>query len=309
METSTGIKYNGLELAKILGEPRDPRVPYTMLQSTICQTASAEPEDYVYSFDVELDTDKLYTITSNGELTQELVTPGSPVLLTFIDLASPEYYVKITDLAKKKEDVLARKTKTINRALNAYENRLIVSAIDGAVQTANQFTLSSGKTTFTYENLVDMIDSVQDYGSKFVLIAGTAVAKDIVLWDWNDNKYQSLKAALADLNVEIIRVNQTVTIDGASTAVIASTKAYLVATDTEVGNPVLFVRKKLDSISMLGGVISEAGDMPERLIISSSNPITVLSGSKRFLAVGVTGYEEIVVSVVNPYAFACFTRA
>ena len=309
MEKDTGIKYSGIELAKILGEPRDPRKPYTLLQMTVCETQTAEPEDYVYSFDVLQDTDKIYTITSTGELTQESVTPDSPALLTFIDIASPEYYVRITDLAKKKEDVLARKTTTINRAMNAYENRLIVSGIDGAVQTAKQFDLNSGATTFQYSNLVDMLDSVIDFGDRFVLIAGTQIAKDIVLWDWNDNKYQSLKAALADLNVEIIRINQTVTIDGASTPVIATNKAYLVATDTEVGKPILFVRKKLDSIAMLGGVMSEAGDQPERLIISSSNPVTVLSGSKRFLAVGVTGYEELIVSVINPYALACFTRA
>jgi len=302
-------KYNGLEIAKILGEPRDPRRPYTMLQSTVCETGTAEPEDYVYSFDVLMDTDLIYTITSTGELTQVNVTPDSPALLTFIDIASPEYYIKITDLAKKKEDVLARKTVTINRAMNAYENRLIVAGIDGAVQTANQYTLRSGETGFTYPDLIDMLDGVQDYGDKFVLIAGTSIAKDIVLWDFNENKYQSLKAALADLNIEIIRVNQTVTIDGSSTPVIAATKAYLVATDTEVGKPVLFIRKKLDSISMLGGVMSEAGDMPERLIITSNNPVTVLSGSKRYLAVGVTGYEEIVVSVINPYSIACFTRA
>jgi hypothetical protein len=309
MEKDTVMKYTGLELAKILGEPRDPRKPYTLLQTTVCETATAEPEDYVYSFDVLQDTDKIYTITSTGELTQESVTPDSPALLTFIDIASPEYYVRITDLAKKKEDVLARKTTTINRAMNAYENRLIVAGIDGAVQTAKQFGLNSGATTFQYSNLVDMLDSVIDFGDRFVLIAGTAIAKDIVLWDWTDNKYQSLKAALEDLNVEIIRINQTVTIDGSSTPVIASDKAYLVATDTEVGKPVLFVRKKLDSIAMLGGVLAESGDQPERLIITSHNPVTVLSGSKRFLAVGVTGYEELVVSVINPYALACFTRA
>ena len=127
MEQNTAInKYSPIEMAKILGEPRDPRVPYTLLQGAVCQTATAEPEDYVYSFDAVLDTDKIYTITSNGELTQENVTPLSPVLLTFIDIASPEYYIKLTDLANKKEDVLARKTLTINRAMNAYENRLIV---------------------------------------------------------------------------------------------------------------------------------------------------------------------------------------
>jgi hypothetical protein len=154
-----------------------------------------------------------------------------------------------------------------------------------------------------------MLDVVQDYGDKFVLIAGTTVAKDIVLWDWTENKYHSLKEALADLNVEIIRVNQTVTIDGSSTAVIAATKAYLVATDTEVGKPLLFVRKKLNSIAMLGGVIAESGEQPERLIISSNNPVSVLSGSKRYLAVGVTGYEELVIAVTNPYALAYFVRS
>ena len=78
---------------------------------------------------------------------------------------------------------------------------------------------------------------------------------------------------------------------------------------TEVGNPILFVRKKLDSISMLGGVMSEAGDMPERLVITSNNPVSVLSGSNRYLAVGVTGFEELAIAVTNPYALACFTRS
>jgi hypothetical protein len=302
-------KYTQLEMAKIFGEPKDPRKPYTMLQTAICETGTANPEDYVYSFEVEVDTDKVYVVTNTGEVTQENVTPETPATVTFIDVASPEYYVKLTDLAKKKEDVLARKTVTINRAMNAYENYLIVNAIDGAVQTANEFSLSSGKAGFTYENLVDMLDSVQDYGDKFVLIAGTQIAKDIVLWDWTENKYHSLKEALADLNVEIIRVNQTVSIDGSAVSVVASTKAYLVATDTEVAKPVLFVRKKLDSISMLGGVISEAGDMPERLILTSHNPTTVLAGSKRYFAVGTTGFEEVAIAVKNPYALAGFTRS
>ena len=302
-------KYSPLEIAKIIGECKDPRKPYTNLQMAVCETDTAAPEDYVYYFDVLLDTDVIYTITSTGELTQANVTPDSPEAITFIDISSPEYYVKITDLTKKKEDVLARKTITLNRAMNAYENRLIVSAIDGAVQTANKFQLSTGKTTFTYKNLIDMIDVVQDYGDKFVLIAGTAVAKDIVLWDWNDNKYTSLAAALQALNIETLRINQTVTIDGTSTAVVPTTKAYLVATNTEVGKPVLFVRKKLDSVSILGGLINEAGDAPERLVITSLNPITVFTGSKRYLGVGVTGFEEIAIAITNPYALSMFTRA
>jgi hypothetical protein len=304
-----GLKYTSLEMAKIFGEPKDPRKPYTLLQTAVCETGSADPSDYVYSFDVLLDTDKVYIVTSSGEVTQENVVPDSPATVTFIDVASPEYYVKLTDLASKKEDVFARKTLTINRAMNAYENYLIINAISGAVQTANQFTLQSGETTFTYDSLIDMLDALQDYGDKFVLIVGSTVAKDIVLWDYQENKYHSLKQALADLGVDIIRVNQTVTIDGASTAVMTATKAYLVATDTEVGKPILFIRKKLNSIAMLGGVISENGEAPERLIITSMNPTVVLSGSKRYFAVGVAGFEEVAIAVANPYALACFTRS
>jgi hypothetical protein len=298
-----------LEYAKIFGEPKDPRKPYTLLQNTICETGTSNPEDYTYVFDVLLETDKVYVVTSTGEITQENVTPDSPASVSFIDVSSPEYYVKFTDFLSKKEDVFARKTKTINRAMNAYENYLIINAVEGAVQTAKEFSLSSGKTGFTYENLIDMIDSVQDYGDKFVLIAGTSVAKDIVLWDWTENKYHSLKDALADLNVEIIRVNQTVTIDGSSTAVLASTKAYLVATDTEVGKPVLFIRKKIDTVKMLGGVLAENGDVPERIVITTPNPVTVFSGSKRYFAVGVVGFEELAIAVTNPYGLASFTRS
>jgi len=304
-----GTNYDALEVSRIIGEPRDPRKPYTMLQTKVCDLATAAPEDYTYVFDVLQDTDIVYIITATGELTQSQVTPDSPVLISFIDIVSPEYYVTITDLAKKKEDTLARKTVTINRAMNAYENYLIVNAIDGAVQTANFHTLSSGKTGFSYDVLIDMIDGLIDYGDRFVLITGATVAKDIVLWDWTENKYHSLKSALADLDVDIIRVNQTVTIDGASTPVINTLKAYLVATDTEVGNPILFVRKQLNSIQLLGGVIAEAGDMPERLVITSNNPVSVLSGSKRMLAVGVTGFEELAIAVTNPYALAKFTRS
>ena len=51
--------------------------------------------------DITIDEDTIYTITSNGVITASNVTPDTPVLMTFQDYASPEYYVKLTDLAKK----------------------------------------------------------------------------------------------------------------------------------------------------------------------------------------------------------------
>lgn len=300
-------KYSQLEIARILGEPRDPRRPYTKLIDSICETDTADPDEYVYYYDVLQDTDMVYTTIANG-VTQVAVTPDTPTLLSFIDIASPEYYIKITDLADAKERVLARKVKTINRALNAWENYKILTTVNAAVQAGNIHSLKSGVNHFNFENLVDMIDGLIEYGDDYVLVAGSQIDKDIKLWDWTDNKYQSLKQAFEDLNVKVVRVKQTVTIDGSATDVLDTNTCYLVANDTEVGKPVLFVRKRLNSIKLLGGVISDNGEEPERLIFASPNPITV-TGTARYLAVGVTGYENVVIAVTNPYAIAKFVRS
>ena len=154
----------------------------------------------------------------------------------------------------------------------------------------------------------NMIDQVIDYSANYELVMGTAIDKDIKLWDWTDNKYHSLSAALASLGIGLTRVNQTVTIDGSSTAALASTRCFLVGKDTEEpSKPILFVRKKLDDIQSLGGVIYENGEKPERLVFVSPNPVQVTTS--RYLAVGVTGYEQIAAAVTNPYAIARFDRS
>ena len=256
--------------------------------------------------------DKVYVITASGEITQENVSADTPGTLTFVDLASPEYYLKLTDLAKSKERTLARKVTTINRAMNEYENYKVISLIAAACLSANKFSLGSGETAFRYSHLIDMLDAVKDYGDSYVLVVSGTIDKDIILWDWTENKYHSLKDALGDLNIEIVRVaaSQKVTVDGAVTQVLGSTKAYLIARDSEMGKPVLWVRKRLNEIELLGGVIKEEdGERPERLIFASPNPVSVGTNNTRYLAVGVTGYEEFAGAVVNPYALAEFTRA
>jgi len=302
------MKYDHLEIARILGEPLDPRKPYPDLTTAVCEVDTADPDEYVYYFDVLSDTDTIYTTVASG-VTQTSVTPDTPAALTFIDIASPEYYVKITDLATAKERTLARKLKTINRALDAYETYKILDVVNTAcVAQGNVEALTSGTKHFTYENLVDMQDNIIDYGDNFVLVAGTLIDKDIKLWNWKDNKYQSLSDAFRDLGVKVIRVNETVTIDSVSTAALASTNAFLFALNGVSGRPVLFVRKRLNDIDLLGAALSEAGDKPQRLVYVSPNPIT-LTGVARYLAVGLTGYENIVTAVTNVNAIWKFQRS
>lgn len=299
--------FDSLELARIIGEPRDPRRPYPHLVEKVCDTDTADPNEYVYQFDVLLDTDKIVTNVGSG-LTTTAVTPDTPALLSFSDLATDEYYVKITDLASSKERVLARKKATINRALNAEENYQVVQILDAAaISAGNLNDMRSGETSFNFQHLVDMMDQIIDYSENYVLVAGTQIDKDIKLWDWKDNKYHSMVEAFNDLGIEVVRVNATVTRDGTPTSVLASTRAYLVGTLTEKpGKPILFVRKRLNEIEKLGGVISEAGEAPERLVFVSPNPVQV--SSTRYLAVGMTGYEQYAIATQNFYAISRFIR-
>jgi len=83
----------------------------------------------------------------------------------------------------------------------------------------------------------------------------------------NKNKFHSLRDAFLSLGINATRINQTVTIDGSSTASLTSTRCFLVGTDTEEpSKPVLFVRKKLDDITSLGGVLYDNGEKPESIL-------------------------------------------
>lgn len=306
------INYTPLEVARIIGEPLDPRKPYTDVVSAVCTVDTADPNEYVYYYDVLNETDIVYTITSTGAVTSTNVSPDTPALFTFIDIATPEYYVKITDLASAKEATLARKLATINRALNMYENKYVFDLASAATSTSTfQNTLTSGTMRFNYANLVTMIEQIVDYGDNYTLFVGTELDKDMLLWDWNDNKYASMIDAFKNLGIQKVRMGVgNVTIDAnAAARQLAANTGYLIANSTESGKPFLFVRKRLNDIDLLGAAIKQSGDKPERLVFASPNPIVASGGTTRYLAVGLTGYEEIVGACTNPYAVSRFIRS
>jgi hypothetical protein len=303
------LKYDALEMSRIIGEPKNPQKPYSDLVMAVCEVETAEPNEYVYYFDVLAENDAVYVITSTGAVTLTNVTPDTPAAMTFIDVATAEIYAKYNELASAKERTLARKLKFIERSLNAYENNKVISLIDAAVPVGNSIGKGSGASTFNYERLVTMIDSVQDYSDGYVLLAGTTIDKDIKLWDWTDNKYTSLSSALKDLNVQIIRQFGTFATDGGSqTAILSSTLAYLVGTSTEVGKPVLFVRKMLNDVEMIGRALYENGEKPQRLVLFGQSPVVVGNSTDRFLGVSMIGWEQIAGACKNAYALAKFNR-
>ena len=304
--------HNPLEMAKIIGEPRDPRKPYSNFVEKICLVDTAKASEYTYSYDALVDVNKVYLIASSGEITQENVTPDTPAIMSFVDVATPEYWCQLKDLMSAKENTLARKNRSINRGMNAYESKYLIDLMAaGCSSTGNEETLESGQTKFRYSNMINMIENVVDYGADLKFLTGTTVHKDIKLWDFDENKYSNLAEALKALQIEIIRVRQPLTLDGASVTALSASKAYLVAVETEMQQPLVMVRKEIGTITDLPGVTTVAPvgpTAPQRAVFVGSNLQTIPGTGKRYLGVSVTGYGQFAAVLRNMYAVAQFER-
>ena len=311
MENEKTMYYNPLEISRIIGEPKDPRKPYGYygVIPDICEIDSALPDDYLYQFDATQETDKIYVVTSTGACTQLNVTPNTPTLVSYVDNVTPEFWIKLKDLASAKEKVLARKKVDINRALDGYEVYSILQALNSAVQTANDYTIGSGNTSFAYDTLVQMMNGLDDYADNYVLVVSGTIQQDIRLWDWTYNKYTSLATALKDLNLKVVRVFGQVYVDDTLKNIIDPNTCYLIGTQSATGKPILFVRKQLNAMESVGGVVKEDGSAPERWVIVGTNPQWVNASTARYLAVSLIGWGEIAIVVTNPYAIARFVRS
>ena len=74
-------KYSQLEIAKIIGQPLDPRKPYPDVIGLVAETDTADPDEFTYYYDVLVETDVVHTITATGAVTQVNVGRDSPVEL------------------------------------------------------------------------------------------------------------------------------------------------------------------------------------------------------------------------------------
>lgn len=305
-----------LEMAKTFGQPVDPERSIPKVVEAVAEVDYAEPNEHDYYFDVLAETKEVVTMDSAGQIVQLHVSPDTESALSFSDLATKEYYVKLHELAANSENVIARKRKTIARAMNREEVYRVINVIDTCATSAgNTTTLTSSESAFTFGNLLTMVSQVKDYGTSLKLITGTTVDNDIDAMEYNENKYHSVMEQLKSLGIERMRVPFSVsraaqsasTASFASTAVVDATKAYLVAVDTEIGKPVLFVRRRINAINLLGGLITVDGEeAPERVVIVNPNP--VVAGAVKYLGIGVIGYEQIAVVCRNMYACASFER-
>jgi len=296
-------KGDWLTVSRIIGAPLDPRKPNPDIVSAICEIQEpADPTEYLFYFDVDEDVKEVYTLTNTGTITCQTITPGTPSAVPFANFMSKCYSVHIVDLMNAKFDIIGKKKVAVGRSLDAKEIKKVLDLALTGTPGANQLAPDSGDTFFTYAKLLEMRKLIGDYSDDFVLIVGADVDQEILLWDYNENKYHSLKEALADLRIEIIKVSGTLKLDGgAEEAIFAANKALLVGRSSVVGRPISFGRKLIASVSMLGGEVDEA---KQRIVIVQ--PALCRDGEAP--KVSTWGMEQFNAVVINSKALASYEK-
>jgi len=286
------------ELTVLANEPYDSELPMPDIVAEIAKTASiAKGADYDY-WAISASGKTVYTVT-NGSVTQAQVSPSSPSQLSFSHYDTPEDYIYIPDMLEAKYDAVALKAKDQQEALNRLENKLTLDAvIAAAVAASNTFVNDSADTKIDYPKLVEMVRSMAKYGTKLVLLSGSAVTTDLMLLDYDENKQREVSVEKSGISKWIKVENYQYTHSGTQT-VLATDKAVLVATSDSMDNrPVHVVRRKVN--------VPGAGEK-ERLIVVAGPGHFV--GSARKLAFAIVTYESLGIVVVNGECCAVYQDA
>jgi hypothetical protein len=290
-------------LAMLVGAPYDNELPIAPVIEAIFDIKRPDVGEDVEYFAPTSKTKKVVTLDSTGNVTQEAVSISSPSDLTFADMMSKDFYVKVTDLLKGKYNALQLISEEIQEALNREEIYKALQVVDaGAVSAGNTFDLESGATRFTWTRLVDMVRAIAKYGKNLVLITGGNVTTDIMEMDFLDDKNRKhgvsdlvqAHYAIEDLQVEI---------DGSDTTVMNADVAYVVALSDSKGNkPGIFARRKLNNIDASDTVVSG-----ERAVMTTGNMKPVGSNTK--FSKGIAGFQEVGTVLLNSACVAKFSRS
>ena len=305
MTTETREKF----IADTIGAAYDNEVPVPKIIESIAQVklAGNRPENnhIYYLTPVSIDK-KVFTLTSNCNVTQVEVTPNSRVELDLVPIVTNDYWVCLSDFTSGDYDALAVYADAISEALNRYEIKNVMALLDaGAVAESNTFTPDSGDTELDYLKVVDMVRSLAKYGTNFVLITGSNVTTSVLKMDFRANTFREY--GLSNLNIKHIPIEDlTVDTNGSGQEeIIDADTAYLVAVSDSMKNrPLLVSRRDLRILTDMGDTTLES---QYRIVIDTGNMKNV--GSVVKFARGKAGYEEFGAVLLNSKTVAKFTQS
>ncbi len=305
-----------LEVAKQVGEPINAQLPVPFEISAIAEIDTVEPGEKVWRYTAfDTNTDVVLAVDSDGEITVVKKSPVGDAEIGFSDLNSKLEYVLISDILTETDNtsVLARRKESITRSMDKREVSAIITAI--LDKSAGYLPgIDPEEVTMTGNDIYDVImalkHKVEDYGTDFVLLCGSAVKEAIDNYDKAQagtlNYNVTLPAKLKELGIEVIKVFGNVAYDdgttgsGSDARIMNTNKMILVAKNSRIalGKPITFIRRKINAeiAKLMGANV----DTAQRAIIV--NPTPVNSGSANLLAYGIHGFESMTFTITNPKA-------
>ena len=302
-----------MEIAKLIGEPINYKLPVPFELGAIADTFVAEAGEHVWRYSgMEGTADVVLAVNaSTGEITNVKRSPLDDVELTFTGLNSKMEYVLIDAvLATPDTNILGRRKASITRAMDKREVQLIIAAIlantAGYLPGVNcsEYTLDSADDL--YDGIIGMKHAVEDYGDNYVLLVGTTVKEAIDTYDKDQaatlNYNVTLTAKLRELGIEVVKVFGQVSSasNETETAIMTATSAILVAKNSRIseGMPVKFVRRKINAgiAQLMGAEVDSA----QRALVVNPTPVNVAGVNT--LAYGVYGYESVIFCITCPQA-------
>lgn len=306
-----------LETSGLIGEPVNIQLPVAVEINSVADFLPlAKPGELVYKFSaLDKTADTIIDINVNGTINVKKRSPVGYTLLDFKTLESQLEHVYIEDiLGSVDTDVFARRNVSITRGMDKRELKILIDGIlaNGAYfpeSGADSNVISPESGEDLYDWLMAMKHVIEDYGDKYVLLAGSRVKEALDLYkkerSSTDNYNVDLLGDLNKMGFEIQKIYGKVADDVDNETeddVMGSYKAILVARDSRIaeGKPIKFVRRQIspEIANLMGANVDNA----QRAIIV--NPVPVIDSGANKRAIGVYGMESFIFAITNPLAIS-----
>lgn len=312
-----------LEIAKLIGEPINIQLPVPMELSLIADTFTAEPGEHVWRYSsLDVTADVMLNVDTNGVITVINRTPLHDVELTFQGLNSKLDYVLVEDILNKVDtNALARRKAAITRGMDKLELSLILTALvtpsstyypSNEVVNAGPYALAVTSGNDLYDVILKAKHAIEDYGDKYVMLAGRTVKEKIDTYDKDHAttfRYNvTLTSKLKELGIDVYKIFGQVSTDASAsevqTPLLDAGTFILVAQNSRIaeGKPIKFVRRNI-SPEIAKQMGAEVDNLQRALIVNPTPVQQVISGTRQsVLAYGVFGYESVIFFIANPLA-------
>lgn len=310
-----------LEIAKLIGAPISVQLPVPVEMSAIADFTLVQPGEHAWRIqNLDFTADVILDVNVDGVITVVKRTPVQDVELAFKGLNSKLEYVLVQDVLNSADQTtLARRKASISRGMDKTELKLVLDAMltpsstyypANKVANLNDVAATSGQDI--YDVLITKKQALEDYGDKFLVLAGKNVKNAIENFDKAQatslNYNLTLEARLAQKGITVMKIFGQVSVatNEAEVDLLDADTFIMIAQNSRIdgGKPVQFARRVISpEIAKFMG--ADVDNLQRAIMVTQVPTMVTLAGtSQPLLAYGVYGAEWVVFAITNPYAIA-----